>query len=1234
MGNVIVSVWEMGECLTRVGQVRVGRSSALKKILEVEATGERRQESGPRKAGPERRGQMVAAHPLTRLSAAAAVLLCLGLLAAAPARAGFEGVGYFGGSAIPVVEEPVVEEEFAEDEEVQLGGVSGLAVNYTGAGGVKAGAVYAATKTIGEPTRVAMYVPEDGGLKFWLGWEVTTLEGPYERCGPGLGVDGEGKVEHACPLRAEGAPREVDVDVDQATGNVYVDNGTTTVGRRAIVAYKPDGSEVISRFGEIGGGGKPTVETLDKIHSSLFSGAIAVNSAGEVYVFDLNPFDEYHRLMKFVPKVPGNFSEYIYAPGEDLGAGFPADGQPPSKPVEDAAGNVYVASNEAAIEMYDPTNPGDPPVCTFKFTKGGITMLTVDPASGEVFFFSYKTPKRIHQLSPCDPETGEFKEVGQVEVKPERDDLWGLAFDPKRQLEGRLAGVLYAGAPAPVPSSGVGKGEPGQSSLGYIFARAKESPPVVKSEWVSKVTSSSAELHAEIDPEAFKTGYVFQYLTAAAYVEAGASFAGAAEAPPGGAVVGEGKGAVAVAATLVGLTPDTEYRYRVIATSECSSGDPEKLCEDVGETQPFRTYPVQPRGPVDGRAYELVSPARKSGGEVFPADPRISSCGLVECKPGGTYQHFPMLSTADGEAVAYEGYAFAPGEGAAVENEHVARRTPSGWKSTNPTPQLLRSKGGQGYKAFNSTLSEAVLAQSTPSLTPEAPSEYENLYAQPVASPLALRPLVTSELEPHRSAGEFKVSFAGAAADLSRVFFTANDALSEETAFAPPALDGGAGEDNLYEWEQATGQLRLVNVLPGNLATEPGASFGPGSAHTISEDGRRAFWSDAAGQAFVREGAEETREIPDAGAFLAAAIDGSRVLLGDGHIYDLETEATTDLTAGKGGFEGLAGQSDDLTHVFFVDSAVLDEEENSEGDKAQAGKDNLYAWSEGTTGFVATLLDQDNDGSSITLSRDWADAPSARTAEASPNGRFVAFLSQARLTGYGNVGPCELIGKTGELTDAPCPEAFFYDSATGVLNCASCSPSGAAPLGWSALRLIKGPASLPQPRYLTDSGRLYFDSQDSLSPFDTNEGIEDVYQFEPQEIGDCEREGGCVALISAGRSNVDSNFLAADATGKNVFFTSRDRLVAADQDGLIDLYDAREGGGTFQEPESRSEELPLQIPPFEPTPASPTLDDPGNVKPPKACRKGEVKKNGKCVKKRQKPKKKNGSKRQKRGGAK
>ena len=966
-------------------------------------------------------------------------------------------------------------------------------------------------------------------------------------------------------------------------------------------------------------------------------GGIAVNESGVVYVSDRKTESAafHRRLMAFKPKVPGDFTEYEYAGiAADVGEGF---GNPLALPVTDAAGHLYVVTDENAIKEYDPANPAAPPICQFNYAAGNIAGMTVDPLSGSVYFYSSSPSKRVHQLSPCDEVSGKFTEVGQSEIKPERSELWGMVFDPLRQFSpSRAPGVLYGAAPGPTPN--VGPGEPGQSSLGYIFAPLEESPPVVEAESVFNVGVSSAGLHAVINPEGFQTRYLFQYISAAAYEAGGESFSAAAEAPLGGAVVGEGKADIAVAATVSGLKPDTAYRYRVVASSKCSPGEAEKVCEVPGATQAFHTYPTGGAGLPDHRAYELVSPAEKHGGQVFPINPRVQTCS-GGCKLGLGLGRFPIESSSDGEAIAFEGSAFFPGLGAANENEYVARRGGGGWQSANPTPPLLFSRSGEGYKAFAQGFGEAVLEQPAPEgLSPESPPGYDNLYSQSLSSPLALRPLETSQ-PPNRTAGgsePFKVKYAGAAADLSRVFFAANDALTGETPVAPEAEDGGGEKFNLYEWERASGKLRLVNVKPANLLTEAGASFGAASANTVSADGRRAFWSDESGQVYVREGAEESVEIPDPGGFLAAATDGSKVLLDNGHIYDLEAETITDLSAGKGAFKGIAGQSDDLSHVYFIDTEVLSgEEENSEGAKAQAGKFNLYAWNQGTTRFVAGLLPDDNDvgvPESVGFRRDWAPVPTERTAKASPQGRYLAFLSTAPLTGFDNTGPgsarCLLAGAT--FTPGPCAEAFLFDSGTGKLICASCNPGGAAPLGWAQLPLIEGPGSLPQPDFLTDSGRLYFDSGDSLSQFDTNQGAQDVYQWEPGGTGTCTREAGCVALISAGREGIDSNFATADSSGKNVFFTSRERLVAADQDELIDMYDAREFGGFSSESQLPPSECQgeacqaLPATPPEPPPASSAFYGPGNVKPTKAktCKKGQVKKKGRCVAKHRKHKRK------------
>ena len=677
--------------------------------------------------------------------------------------------------------------------------------------------------------------------------------------------------------------------------------------------------------------------------------------------------------------------------------------------------------------------------------------------------------------------------------------------------------------------------------------------------------------------------------------QGGGGFAGAAETSPGEFPSGE---AATATAAVSGLAPDTAYAFRALASSFCDPEHPAEACEGSGETASFSTYASAPPGLPDGRAYELVSPPRKNGGEVFPADPRVGNCG--ECKPPGKAitTVFPMQSAPNGDAVAYMGYGFSPSAGASVFNSYISRRAASGWQTTAESPALLATKGGE-HLTYDAQLTRGAISQGSPQLAAGAPAGYANIYLEDTASPGTLTPLLAAA-PPNRSAGGFSVSYAGASPDYSCQFFAANDALTGATPYAPAPPDpGGAGAD-LYE--SCGGALRLVNVMPGNGAVAAGAAFASASpdVHGVAAGGRRVFF-EAGGELYVREDGRVTREVVHPGTFLSASPDGLEVLLDDGCLYSLASEACTDLTQGEGGFEGIAGQSEDLSRVYFVDTAALPGSgENERGEEARAAEPNLYLYRQGAgTRFVATLAASDGTGGGGEDLNDWADRPNLRTAQASPGGRYLAFGSTLPLTGYDNVGPCE---RLSGLAQAPCTEAFLYDSASGRLTCASCNPTGEAPLGNSTLRRIAGArAWQPQARYLTDSGRLYFDSQDRLSVRDANGRTEDVYEAEPEGAGSCARAGGCVALISPGAGAVDSNFLAADESGANVFFTTRERLVGTDTDSLIDLYDAREGGGFASETETQRAECqgeacqPSPEAPATKTPSSAAFEGKGNV---------------------------------------
>ncbi len=1105
-----------------------------------------------------------------RLGLALCLLLIAALFTAASASASYEQVADFGKN--------------------ELSEATGLAVNTTGAGGVPAGTVYAVGKT---GRRVSRYSPS-GEFRVAWGWGVGNAKQEFQRCGP----DGESAYPTCGPLlndRWGEGPGQFwtlsGVAVEQSTGRVYVLDGNGLRKNGLVQVFSPDGSELLASFGERGVEGESFDEGPAKIHSNDRASSIAVRNGGVVYLTDYKaPSDK--------SGVEGRvmvFEDGVYAGhGHDI-APFPQG--PRYSPIglaTDNAGNLYMHSEDAIYEF----SPADRlmPICEFQFSAGGILGMSVDPATGAPFFYSSKGKKEIHQLSPCSSE-GEFEEVGTIPVSPKPAAGYPvpLAFNPTLSYEeGRPPGALYAAD---------GSTRPGEQGIGHIFAQPVSFPPEIESQSVSGVGESSALLEAEINPNGEDTTYVFQYLTEAAYEanEPSDRFAGASEAPVGGASLGGGLATLPASVPVTGLAPNTAYRFRTVATNVEGT--------DEGEAKSFRTYPMTPSGLPDGRAYELVTPADKHGGQPFSLNPVLGSCG-IGCKPGVNSEAFPRQISSNGEAIVYSGSPFSLEEGASVYNEYLSKRTATGWQTTNLSPALMGSSK-QGYRAFNADLSQGVLYQELPTLSPSAPAGYANLYQQPSADPGALTPLLTSA-PPNRlpAAAEevFSIAYAGASKDFNHHFFAANDALEGSV---PSAIDGGASKGNLYELDGAT--LRLINVLPDE-STVPGAFFGSKNqaqgetsnlSHAISDDGSRVFWSSESGQVYVRKDGLSTEEIPDAsGKFLTASADGSKVLLTNGLLYDVEDLAAPpiDLSEGEGGFLGITGQSEDLSKIYFVDTAVLDEAPNDQGAVAQAGQANLYAWEEGGVArYVATLAHapeaDDNPGGGAT-SGTWTASPTNRLAQASPDGRWLAFRSKAALIdGFENVGACELAGESPPVfKTSACKQVYLYDSATEELLCPSCNPSGEAPHGPSTLpRLDSGQGQQdpqPQPRYLSDAGRLYFDSQDALTIRDTNENVEDVYQYEPQGVGDCKRERGCVSLISAGREPGDSNFLAADPAGKNIFFTTRDQLLLEDRDKLVDVYVAREGGGFPTTAQSGGGECqgeacqPSPIVPPSPTPAS------------------------------------------------
>jgi hypothetical protein len=334
------------------------------------------------------------------------------------------------------------------------------------------------------------------------------------------------------------------------------------------------------------------------------------------------------------------------------------------------------------------------------------------------------------------------------------------------------------------------------------------------------------------------------------------------------------------------------------------------------------------------------------------------------------------------------------------------------------------------------------------------------------------------------------------------------------------------------------------------------------------------------------------------------------------------------------------GTSDDSSRIYFASEEVL-AGPNPQGDLPTAGSPNLYLHEGGNFTFIGTLSSGDTEPPAGEYLSPIAAQPYRKTSRITPDGRHIAFMSSASLTGYDNTDINN--GKA----DA---EIFVFDATAnggeGQLRCVSCNPSGQRPTGrnllleefptsiWAAALLPPYQTELHGSRVLTDDGnRVFFESYEALLPADTN-GKTDVYQWEASGSGDCTESvpayspinGGCLSLISSGESPSNSAFVDASPDGRDVFFTTGSSLVPQDP-GLIDIYDAREGGGYPAPPgqpaacEGEACQGPLAAP-NDPTPASAAFNGPGNVKEASKtrCAKGKSRRKGRCVAKK-KPRK-------------
>jgi hypothetical protein len=754
------------------------------------------------------------------------------------------------------------------------------------------------------------------------------------------------------------------------------------------------------------------------------------------------------------------------------------------------------------------------------------------------------------------------------------------------------------------------------------LALGRVRPAVIERELTAEVALTEAKLGALVNPGGAPATYRFEYGTSTAYDHS-------TPFPEGS--VGEGSSSRAVWAAASDLAPGTTYHYRVVVTNEGGVA--------TGPDQIFTTLtPEQascPNGEFRGgfsaalpdcRAYELVTPPVQNSSQVDRAGP----------------------VAAGGDAVAFITKEPLPGAPTGGES-YLVRRGPGGWVSEDVIPaesytgticvgrnaavsawsqELARTVVAYGNGARESeeaggpgkSLYEACNADGL-QIVPGEPVGYENLLLRDNVS-ASFRWVNAPEggLSPVPADARFR----GASADLSHVIFSERSPLTSDASY---------GLENLYEWDE--GVLRLLTVLPEG-ATTTGSLVQAVGRNAISADGSHIFFT-AGGGLYVRIDGERTVQVDrtrgsgssGGGSFQAASWDGSRVFFidestlttdstaqaGEPDLYECVLPAgaseceLTDLTVAKAGEHAdvLAVSplgSRDSGHVYFLATGVLASNKREYKDAhgklvvetAQPGQRNLYAWSNGTITFVATL------------------GTNGGVGEASPDGAWFAFGSSKSLTGYDNTA------SSGQTVG----EIFLYSTASGRLVCASCNPTGEAPIANEGGAILSA-GGLEITRPLSDGGRLFFDTHEALVPSDTD-GQQDVYEY----------ENGQAYLITSGTSQRQSTFVGASETGDDVFFESFQQLLPQDtQEDIKVIYDARVNGGITapaSPPQCATADAcrtPVSLQPsIYGAPSSQTFTGAGNLTPPAkqtlkskrktVCKRGFVKKRGGCVKRRSK----------------
>jgi Tol biopolymer transport system component len=696
--------------------------------------------------------------------------------------------------------------------------------------------------------------------------------------------------------------------------------------------------------------------------------------------------------------------------------------------------------------------------------------------------------------------------------------------------------------------------------------------------------------------------------------------------------IGDGNLPVDVTAQIGGLAPGATYHFRIVAASGAGSGE--------SEDGPFVSAQKESTAPCpneairieqhstylpDCRAYEMVSPASKNGGDVK------QDAGRVRAAVDGDAVIFPSL------------VGFGDAQGTSYSSDYLAERTgapgASGWTTHGITPpQDPTSPQAISIEPlYTGDLSPDLQSGVFQSLSPVTdepdvagvPNLYERTDLRKSGAGtyqlLTTCPVCAQTGESLPPAVLFPISslptLAGTATDRGHVIFESRQKLTADapgncsTAGQPgssPINNESQCPTKLYESDH--GVVRLAGILPDGTAAEGSiAGVGAGTSHdgqayqtphTISADGRRIFFTvpeaprGRFGNLYMRvdngepdaatvqiNASERSPANPDPEGTQPAQYDDASV--DGGRVFFTTTEALTDnappVTPKIYMYDTTKPASDphNLT-LISVDSQPVDFNNGAEEGFIGASADGRYAY------FLATgQLDEHHgvmpqDGWGFYLWHDEGGHSTVRLIAPFPSA--VSKTDQrndypwtnrpqlARVSPDGRhllfseagsgAGPTGYDqGTCGFQAGPGCRVFYAYDADTNEIQCVSCNSAG-GPATTDATDSIRQNGSASHTTgYLNHP--LAADGRRAF--FTTSEALVPRDINGTRDVYEYDSLTASVHLISSGTDHQESIFLDASPSGDDVFFATRSKLEGWDPDTNFDLYDARVGGG-FAEP--------------------------------------------------------------------